>query len=111
MIRPSRGQETGVEIVGGAIDIEIAARKNRGEQCRAEFGRRSKQLVYISVLGPTQYRQRAAERKILWIERTAMRRVEHQGYSVGSRIAPPQHPGNLVAAFGFAHSPALAVCA
>ena len=98
--RPSPVDQRGIDIIDRPVRVEIAARKDRPDQCRAERRCGTVELVDIAVLGGAQHFERAAEAEILRIARPAMRRVEDQRHLRRLRIAAPQHAGDLEAGFG-----------
>ncbi len=95
--RPHPIDQRGIDIVDRPVRVEIAAWKDRPDQCRAECGRGTVEFVDIGVLGGAQNVERAAEPEILGIIRPAVRRVEDQRHLRRLRIASPQHTGDLKA--------------
>jgi len=90
-------EERGIEIVDGPVRIEVAARKDRPDQRRAERRCGAVELVDMGVLGGAQDLERAAKLEIFGVGRPAVRRIEDQRHFGRLRVAAPQHAGDLEA--------------
>src|SRR5581483_3989161 len=95
LARQGAVDEGRVEVVGGSVGVEIAARKKGADQRRPELRRRPIQFIDIAILGPAQIRQRAGKPEILRVHRPAMRRVEDQRQFGRLGVAAPQHARNF----------------
>ena len=82
-------EQLGIELVGLAIDVEIGARKARGDQRRTQRHDRLEQLIDVAILGLAQRVgiEPGRLQKGLGVDAPGMRRAEHHGRELLGRLA------------------------
>ncbi len=77
LLRPGRGEDLGIDVIGRAIRVDVRARKSRGNQPRAGVDCANAKFVYVRIPRSLNLLASGRRAKIWRKNKTTVRRIEN----------------------------------